>query len=170
MEEMEMKAIGIRVEPTEIFYSIVTINDQNPKRFEYVFQKITLPLALNNDIPRQLSFIRTTLFSIINEYNVEFAGIRTAEGSAKTPNVFRMNIEGVIQELFSDSSIKRYFAGTFTSMASRMSSTSTKIKECCDNNENLLRIRDWKKINKKFKESLFAALASIDYQLDEVKK
>jgi hypothetical protein len=165
-----MRSIGIRVEPTEIFYAIVETSDKSQNRFNYVLQKLILPKALNDDIPRQLSYIRTTLFSIICEYDVRYAGLRTAEGSAKTPNVFRMNIEGVIQELFSNSTIQQYFTGTFMSIASKMNSSSTAIRECCEGRTNLLNIDNWDKINRNHRESLFAALAAINYKLnDEVK-
>ncbi|WP_223592766.1 hypothetical protein [Neobacillus bataviensis] len=161
-----MKAIGIRAEPTEIYYAIVETNPEDPTDFRYSLQKLKLPIALSNDIPRQLSYIRTTLFSIICEYEVSYAGLRTAEGSAQTPSIFRMNIEGVIQELFSNSTIKKYFTGTFTSIAARVNSTSTEIKNCCKGKTNLLNVDKWNNINSNHRECLFAALASINYKIN----
>ncbi len=158
-----MKSIGIRVEPSEIFYVILEIEDGGD--FKFSPQKLVLPKAFNDDIPKQLSFIRTTLFSIICEYDIQYAGLKTTEGLAQTPSIFRMNIEGVIQELFADSTIKTYFTGTYTSIAARIKNKSTTIKESCKGENNILRIDNWSKLNQKHRECVFTALASTNYQI-----
>lgn len=163
-----MKSIGIRVEPSEIYYVILEIEDE--KKFQFATHKLVLPKALNEDIPKQLSFIRTTLFSIICEYDIQYAGLKTTEGLAKKPSVFRMNIEGVIQELFSDSTIKSYFAGTYTSIAARVKSMSTTIKDGCKGENNILDIDIWEKLNKNHRECVFSALAATNYQIKGVEK
>ncbi len=147
-----MKSIGIRVEPKEIIYTIMSEDG-------FSIQSLTLPKALNNDVPRQLSFIRTTLFSLICEYQIEYAGLRTAEGNAQTLNLFRINVEGVIQELFSDSTVKKYFAGTLTSIGSRLGKKSTEIKDCRDGKFNFFNVEGWDRLNPKKRESYLAALA-----------
>jgi hypothetical protein len=158
-----MKSIGIRVEPTEIYYVILEMESEGNFRFSP--QKLVLPKALNDDTPKQLSFIRTTLFSIICEYDIEYAGLKTTEGSAPTPSVFRMNIEGVIQELFSDSTIKNYFTGTYTSIAARVKSNSTTIKESCNGENNILGIDNWGNLNQKHRVCVFSALAATNYKI-----
>lgn len=158
---LERKSIGIRVEPKEIIYTI--LNKDEKDNVSYSVESIVVPKALENDVPRQLSFIRTTLYSIICEYNVEFAGLRTAEGNSNTSSTFRINLEGVIQELFSDSTIKRYFAGTSTSIASRLGTNSTKIKDCCSGKENTFNLDSWNnKMNNNKRESVLTALAAIE--------
>ncbi|MCY7919161.1 hypothetical protein [Bacillus vallismortis] len=157
-----MNSIGIRVTPKELFYTIV-----KPDTQEAQLQKLTMSLALDNDIPRQLSLIRTTLLSIITEYNVSYAGIKTAEGNAKSYNVFRINVEGVVQELFADSSVVRYFAGTINSLSSRLN-VPVKTLSSYLKGENALDLtfwnREWDTISKKeHKESLIAALAAIPH-------
>ncbi|KMY50554.1 hypothetical protein [Peribacillus loiseleuriae] len=159
-----MKSIGIRVEPSEIYYTIVE-SDEN-SNFNFVNQKLVLPKAFNNDIPKQLSFVRTTLFSIICEYDIKYAGLKTTEGSALQPSVFRMNVEGVIQELFADSTIQKYFTGTYTSVASRLKTTSTIIKDNCNGVSNILGINEWGKIKTKHRECILAALASINFNIE----
>ncbi|MDQ8092541.1 MULTISPECIES: hypothetical protein [Bacillus amyloliquefaciens group] len=158
-----MKSIGIRVEPSEIYYVILELEDGG--NFRFLPQKLVLPKALNDDIPKQLSFIRNTLFSIICEYDIQYAGLKTTEGLAQTPSVFRMNIEGVIQELFADSTIKTYFAGTYNSIAARVSNSSTTIKESCKGENNILGIDNWGDLNQKYRECIFCALAATNYQI-----
>ncbi|MHB0801411.1 hypothetical protein PVK73_17520 [Bacillus thuringiensis] len=160
---MIMKSIGIRVDPSEIFYVILEIEDGGD--FKFSPQKLALPKAFNDDIPKQLSFIRTTLFSIICEYDIQYAGLKTTEGLAQTPSIFRMNIEGVIQELFADSTIKTYFAGTYISIAARVKNKSTTIKESCKGENNMLGIDNWDRLNQKHRECIFSALASVNYQI-----
>lgn len=150
-----MRSIGIRVEPKEIHYTIIKGNYQN----EFIIQSIKLPKALNNDIPRLLSFIRTTFISIITEYEIELAGLRTAEGNARNPSIFRMNVEGVIQELFSDSAIKHYFSGTLTSIGSRVKKSNSEIRDCRNGDKNLFEVEGWSEISQNKRESFLAALA-----------
>ncbi|MGN4739052.1 hypothetical protein [Bacillus cereus] len=147
--------IGIRVTPKKIYYTII-----NEKGYEN--DVLNVPTAL--DPPRQLSFIRTTLLSIICEYKITHAGLKTAEGlGKKSINFFRLNIEGVIQELFSDSTVKSYFAGTSTSIASRLKSTNKIVTECCKGNNNAFDIADWNRLNQYHRESLLACLAAIGF-------
>ncbi|YCI79297.1 hypothetical protein M1D47_12400 [Bacillus sp. R1-10] len=157
------KSIGIRVTPKEIFYTILELREKEEIPFLFNTQKLIVPKAMSDDIPRQLSFIRTTLFSIICEYNVEFAGIRTAEGSAKTYSVFRHNIEGVIQELFADSTVKEYFSGTLTSLAARFDTKSTVVKDCVSGEKNLFNINNWNKYNSNQRESILSAIAAVNF-------
>lgn len=153
---METKGIGIRVTPSEIFYTVVAENDK--QEGQYFNEILIVPKAL--DIPRQLSFIRTTLFSLICEHNITEAGLRTAEGTAQQANVSRLNIEGVVQELFSNSTITNYFTGTLTSMASRLGTTNKKLKECCEGT-NAFGVGDWNQFHKNHRESYLAAIAAI---------
>lgn len=153
---METKGIGLRVTPSEIFYTVVSENEK--QEGHYFNEVLFLPKAL--DVPRQLSFIRTTLFSLICEHNVTEAGLRTAEGTAQQANVFRLNIEGVIQELFSNSTITNYFTGTLTSMASRLGTNNKKLKECCEGTNAFL-VNGWNQFHKNHRESYLAAIAAI---------
>lgn len=153
---MSDNAIGIRVSPQEIFYTIIEKQDDKQS---YFIEKVVVPKAI--DFPRKLSYIRTTLFSLICEYNVTRAGLRTSEGSAQTLSIERVNIEGVIQELFSNSTVESYFTGTSTSIGSRLDSTRTDIKECYEGKKNLFEVEGWESMNDNYRESYLAALASL---------
>ncbi|MDP4549851.1 hypothetical protein Q9251_03040 [Alkalihalobacillus macyae] len=160
-----MRSIGIRVEPKQIHYCILNKNEKND--LDFIVETLKFPIALDNDIPRKLSFIRTTIFSIICEYDLHYAGLRTAEGNAQTSNAFRNNVEGVIQELFSDSTIIDYFAGTLTSMAARLNKTNTELKDCVKGKDNTFNIDKWGDLNDRKRESVLAALAAINYTLKD---
>lgn len=149
-----MRAIGIRVEPKQICYTIIFENN------EWVNESLIVPKALDTDTPRQLSFIRTTLHSIIKEHDIKLAGLRTAEGSARTIDRFRITIEGVIQELLSDSEIKYYFTGTLNSISSRLDTDVKLIRECINHNKNAFEVHGWDSLNKNERESFLTALAA----------
>lgn len=151
-----MKSIGVRVEPTKINYTIL-----DKENSELYSESLNIPKVMEDDVPRQLSFIRTTLYSIICEYDVKYAGLRTAEGSTQNLNIFRINIEGVIKELFSDSTIESYFTGTLNSMASRLEVTVDELKSCIDGKTELFDIK-WSEISKNKRESVLASLAALN--------
>lgn len=130
--------------------------------FKFSTEKLILPRAFDNDIPKQLSFIRTTLFSIICEYKIQYAGLKTTEGVAQNPNVFRMNIEGVIQEVFADSTIVSYFTGTYNSIAARINEDVSDIREGCKGENNILRVDNWDQLNQKHRECILTAYASVN--------
>ena len=74
------KSIGIRVTPSTIFYSIISV--ENEELEIIVVDKINNPKALG--IPEQLKFLRNTLCDIINEFDITHACIRITESNAKS--------------------------------------------------------------------------------------
>lgn len=151
------KSIGIRVSPDQIFYTIIE-EDEKGGRI-YLNEELIVPKAL--DLPRKLSFIRTTLYSLICEHNITKAGLRTAEGTA-TPNISRVNIEGVIQELFSNSTVQAYFAGTLTSMAARIGSTNAVLKDAYKKKQDHFNVPEWATFKEAHRESFLAAMAAFN--------
>ena len=84
-------AIGIRVSPKEIYYTIFKYDEQ--RNLDYFNESLIIPKAL--DIPRKLSYIRTTLYSLICEYGITNAGLRIVEGNSNNNDPFRINVEGL---------------------------------------------------------------------------
>ena len=116
-----MTAIGIRVTPSEVYYSILT------EGFSIVtVSKVIIPKALED--PDKLTFIRTTFISIIDEYNIKNAGIKLIEYGVRNPSFFRINVEGIIQELFANSSIQKYFYGAIPKIASLIKEDKSNLK------------------------------------------
>jgi Holliday junction resolvasome RuvABC endonuclease subunit len=109
-----MVSIGFRASPSRVTYAIV--RGSAADGFQLVSTSVVnVPPAL--EAPRQLQFVRTALLDIMDEYGTTRAGLRTVENVAKTKNVFRMNLEGVIQELLASSTVEHFEAAAVTRMA-----------------------------------------------------
>jgi hypothetical protein len=110
-----MKAIGIRATPKIVYYAIIEQDDEKNNLLSV--DKVVLPVSM--ETPDKLNFIRKTIIDIINQYQVDHAGIKLTEGNAQKLNIERISIEGVVQELFSGCTIVKYFGGNI-SMISRL--------------------------------------------------
>jgi len=153
-----LTSIGIRVTPSTVFYSIAKV--ENSDNFAILDTSyIVVPKAL--DIPSQLAFIRTTLSTIFIEYEIQRAGIRLTEHTAQTPSIFRMNIEGVIQELFANSTIEKYFCGEIATIASLIKTERSLIKEYFEGKKVFGNINDWTKYKQEEREAIITAVSAL---------
>lgn len=109
-----MKTIGIRVAPSAVTYAIY---DDDGAEIVSV-DKIVVPKSLST--PEALKYIRYTVLDIIREYGVEKAGIRLAEGNAKSVNIERIQIESVIQEALASSPVESFYCGRIASISARL--------------------------------------------------
>ncbi|KRF01669.1 hypothetical protein ASG89_25225 [Paenibacillus sp. Soil766] len=152
-------AIGLRVAPKVIYYSIVrSLSDDSYEVI--VIDKIKIPEAL--DDPRKLSYLRTTLLSIIMEFEINKAGVRIAEGTAQSVSNFRIYLEGVIQELFANSSVEKYFLATKTKLARCLNQTNQTITDYIEGKNDFLGIPDIGKSHSEKRESILTAIASLE--------
>ena len=150
-----MNTIGIRANASYVHYTIV---DNKGECFEILtHSKLIVPKAL--DIPDRLSFIRNCLYSIILEYKVSFAGIRIAENKADVDKE-RIYIEGVIQELISNSIIEKYFIGNKSKLASLLSVNITDITSYIENQLVFGEIEEWNTYSKGTRESIITSVAA----------
>lgn len=126
-----MHSIGIRVfvqknKLGRIYYAIMKA-DGKEESLELVDSfYLNIPAAL--EIPEQLAFIRTNFLAIITQYDIKKAGLRITEAIAKNPMTYRMNIEGVLQELFANSSIEDYALINISKISSSLSKPKGVIK------------------------------------------
>lgn len=157
-----MKSIGIRVSPKCIYYCIIETKDD----IFNILDVSCLNVPRSTDMPFTLSFIRTNLFSIIQEYRITHAGIRIAEQVSRNISVPRMYIEGVIQELLADSNIEQYYAGMIVNIASLIQEDQTTIKDFFEGDEVFAGIEDWKSYKKEERESIVAAVAACHLEED----
>lgn len=159
--ERKVNSLGIRVTPKNIYFAIVKADKDITLE---VVDKIVIPVSM--DMPDQLCFVRTTLFSIIREYDIKHAGIRRMEDNLPTkklnPIIARAYFEGVIQELISNCSIERYFAGKIQTVAKLLSQPADVIKQLFEGNENLFGIDKWDGYVKEERECISCAIAAID--------
>ncbi|MDU4883106.1 hypothetical protein [uncultured Clostridium sp.] len=122
-----MNYIGIRVSTSEVYYSIIK---KNNKGFDVIsISSIKVPKAL--EIPQKLSYVRNTLITIIEQYSIAYASMRVIEGAAmsniNSTSLFRVNLEGVIQEVFAGSTIEEYDLACNSSVSSILKTSSKKI-------------------------------------------
>lgn len=152
-----MRTLGIRVEPKCVHYSIVE-GDESTVTLRTI-DSLIVPLAL--DIPRSLSFIRTSLISIIQEFEITQAGIRVYEGNTQNLDKFRMNVEGVIQELFANSTVDKYVCATKHTLAGLLETDVAEITDLIEGNENHFQIINWDALHKNEREAVITAVATL---------
>jgi hypothetical protein len=156
-----MRAIGIRVSPKTIYYSIV---EENENEIDIIDEsKIVVPISLN--IPDKLRFIRTTFLDIISEYGIVRAGIKVIEPSSQTRDIFRLNVEGVIQELLSSSTVEKYFCGQISNMSRLLGlDARADFKKYVSGEIEYDGIENWCRKKSEERESLFVALSSLNLE------
>ncbi|MFW2490934.1 hypothetical protein ACN077_20565 [Clostridium chromiireducens] len=158
-----MISIGIRVTYNEIHYSIVKYD--NNIHTTLSISKLKVPKALDN--PCKLSFLRNTFETIIKQYKINRAGIKLIEGNARlTHNAntfFRFNIEGVLLELFSNSSIEKYILGLASNIASALEIQSKPVKDMVQDLgiDDSITTDEKKKLTDEDKEALVVAIAAL---------
>lgn len=153
-----MISIGLRASPQAVHYAVVVREDD--ARLVREVSAVVVPAALH--APEQLAFIRTTLLDIIAEYRADCAGIRTTEPIAQ-PNVLRVNIEGVIQELLASGAVATYFAGPIATMAGLLKiNPRSRVKKFVSGEENYPDTTSWAKYSPEQREALLASLAAME--------
>lgn len=159
-----MNAIGFRVAPTEISYAIV---QENGKQNEIIsISSLKIPASIG--VSEQLSYIRKTFETIISQYDVSFAGIKLIEGNARTSInnslIFRFNVEGVLMELFTNSTVRRHFLGVASNIASTLNISKQKPLEMLTGVVDLTNVvsDSGKRISTEQKEAILVALAALE--------
>lgn len=160
---MEENAIGFRVSPNEIYYAIVGNKEES---YELIsISSLKIPFAL--DEPKKLSFIRNTVSTVLQQYNIQFSGIKLIEGNARASinnsKIFRFNVEGVLKEILSNSATQNCVLGLTTNIAAILGIEKTKSVEMlnsCLDTEDVKTDSD-KKISAEHKEAILVALAAL---------
>jgi len=155
-----MVTIGFRVSPKKVTYAIV--NAKDGERPEVIaLAEVVVPPAL--ETPRQLQFLRTTLLDIMEERGVLRAGLRVAEGNAQQRSPFRLNMEGVVQELLASAHLERFIAGPIATMAARLCPKDrARIKRLIEGEEalELPQGPSWSELEKDQREAILMAAAA----------
>lgn len=161
---MNKVSIGFRVSPNEIYYAILENTEEG-----YKFVSISnLKIPISIDEPGKLSFIRNTVSTILTQYNILYAGIKLIEGNARgsinNSLIFRFNVEGVLMELFSNSSIQKYFLGITSNIASVLGVKKEKPQDMLGKliDVDELFTDDSKKVTGDYKEAMLVALAAME--------
>ena len=153
-----MTSIGFRASPSEVTYAVVEARTGGP----FVVLRtgeVCVPLAL--EIPRQLQFVRTALLDIIEELGVTRAGLRLAEAVAQRVDPFRLNIEGVVQELLASSAVERFVTGRIVTIAALLGERDRKVvKRLIAGTKPVYIDGEWKKLAGKEREAALIAIAA----------
>lgn len=155
---LTMNAIGFRAHPQRVWFAVVSqqAGDWVVKNVSHV----AIPPALQ--VPAQLQFVRTTLLDIIGEYRISRAGIRTAEPSAQSIPDFRLNLEGVIQELLASGAVANYFAGPIATIAMRLGVKDRKdVKKYVEGEMDYPGATKWQEYGPEEREALLVALGAL---------
>lgn len=153
-----LRAIGVRVSPKRVYYSIVTRTDALSELLTASFLLVPPALAL----PDQLRFVRTTLLDIMAEYTVERAGIRIAEYTAQRISIERVNLEGVVQELLSSSGVEAYFAGRIANIAALIREPDRARVKRYFEGEQFMDVVRWNQYAPELREAIVTAVAALD--------
>ena len=153
-----MISMGIRVKKTKVNFCIVEEKDDSIEIL--TISDVVGPEVL--DVPTMLSFIRSTLITIILQYKVSVAAIRVVEPIAKSNvDLLRVNIEGVIQEALSNSSVEKYYIGRNSNTKKIFKSTSKNIIAIFDEHDEFKEIRENSRLNNEQKEAIVMAISGL---------
>lgn len=158
-----VRAIGLRVSPTEITFAVAT-QEEDTLQIRAV-DAVTVPRALT--FPDQLRFVRTTLLDVIEEFDVNRAGLKLVEHTAHGRHEFRMNLEGVVQELLASSPVDRYFAGRIDRLTFLLGEGSRpRVRQYIRGEEPFDRVPAWDQYRRvEVRESVLAAVAALSARL-----
>jgi len=152
-------AVGFRVDPKRVTYAVVSGPAADGKFTIVRVGEVRVPYALY--APRQLRFIRTTLLDIIEETGSTRAGLRTIESLAKRKHPFRLNLEGVVQELLASSDVERFIAGPIATIASQLGEDDrTVVKDYIDGTRPQLVKAGWDDLDELQREAVLVALCA----------
>ena len=148
-------AIGFRVAPKKVTYAVLKGPDNGKFNVEVVGE-VLVPYALQP--PRQLRYIRTTLLDIIEETGSTRAGLRIGESMARHQDPFRLNLEGVVQELLASSEAERFVAGPIATIASLLGERDrTAVKQFIAGKQPPIVQADWDNLDELQREAVLVA-------------
>lgn len=150
-----MITIGIRAAPKEVTFAVYDTDARTVLNVE----EIRIPAAFQT--PDALKYLRSNLLDVLREYAVEKAGVRVTESSAQTPNIARIQIEGVIQEAFASSRLAAYYVGQISSISSRIGIDRARFKPLVDGTE-AYDMEGWAEMSKEGREAVLCAVGALN--------
>lgn len=148
-----MRTIGIRAAPKAVTFVVFDADADAVLNVE----DIRIPIAFHT--PEALKYVRNNLLDILREYGIERAGIRVTEPSAQSPNIARIQIEGVVQEAFASSLLKSYYVGQISSISARLGIERADFKRYVDGQLDWP-VENWASLRKEKREALLCAMGA----------
>lgn len=150
-----MITIGIRVAPKEVTFGIYDSDAQEVINVE----GIKIPAAFST--PDALKYLRSNLLDVLREYKVTKAGIRASEPNARRPNIDRIQIEGVIQEMFASSEMAAYYVGHISSISARLGILRADFKPFVAGDEEY-DVENWCDLSPNEREAVLCAIGAVN--------
>ncbi|MDN7899076.1 hypothetical protein QZM82_23075 [Burkholderia cepacia] len=148
-----MRTIGIRAAPKAVTFVVFDADADAVLNVE----DIRIPIAFHT--PEALKYVRNNLLDILREYGIERAGIRVTEPNAQSPNIARIQIEGVVQEAFASSLLKSYYVGQISSISARLGIERADFKRYVDGQLDWP-VENWASLRKEQREALLCAMGA----------
>lgn len=149
-----MSTMGIRVKPGEVTFAVYDVGTQAIANVE----TIKIPKALPT--PDALKYVRNNILDVIREYGIDRAGLRITESTAKSLNISRIEIEGVIKEAFASSTLQDYYCGQIATIAAKVGIPRAEFKPYVTGERNFERVENWEELSPEAREAVFAALGA----------
>lgn len=149
-----MRTIGIRVKPDEVTFAVYDTAEQSIINVETV----RIPAALQT--PDALKYVRNNVLDIIREYGIDQAGLRVTENVARSVSVRRIEIEGVLQEAFASSTLRRYFAGQIATIAAKLRIDRPDFKRHVSGEIPFQMVENWDELGEHQREAVLTAVAA----------
>lgn len=148
---MVVTAIGFRVSPKKVTYAVVRGSADGVFTLAGLGE-VCIPYAL--EAPRQLRFVRTALLDIIEETSSTRAGLRIAESTALKRDPFRLNVEGIVQELLASSEVEHFVAGPIATIASLLGERDRKVvKQLISGKQPSMLVVEWSQLDEMQREA-----------------
>ena len=150
-----MITIGFRALPREVVFAVY----DSKKNIVLNVDKIKLPLSMR--WPESLKLLRSGVLDVLREYDVNSAGVRVTESSARSVSTSRIEIEGVLKESFASSNLKKYYVGEISSISSRVGIERSKFKKILDA-DSFKNIDGWNSFSKEEKEAIICSVGAVN--------
>jgi hypothetical protein len=150
-----MITIGLRAAPRSVTFAIYDSDQELILNIE----EIKSPASFSS--PEALKIIRSNLLDVLREFDVSKAGIRITEPTARSPSFERIQIEGVIQETFASSNMVAYFAGSISTIASKLELKRADIKPLIDG-EAQYDLEGWADLSNVQREAALCAVGAVN--------
>lgn len=150
-----MITIGIRARTKAVTFAVYDSEEGAILNVE----DIKIPAAFST--PDGLKYLRNNILDVLREFQVEQAGVRVTEPTAKSQKIERIQIEGVVQEAFASSELKAYYVGQISSISARLNIPRDQFKPLAEGEVDF-GVENWSKMSKEQREAILCAVGAIN--------
>lgn len=150
--------LGLRIEPTTIHYTVADIDASG--EIQSIIATESLRIPRNQTEGDTLSYVRTHVSTLVNEFSITGVGIKCSENNARSISIPRIHMEGVAIEAAHNSNAFSS-AETLVTIAPSLGLSRSEIKEAVRGAHDPLNLdQQWQDMSEKHREALLASYAS----------